>query len=335
MKQTVVHRVVLIALVAALPLGCEMNPSRTIEPREPVESSASAPTTETPQRLLARVNGQAVDMDKLYDALVRDNGLRVSQQLIADELVRQELQRRNLPTNVTDQEIELETHRALEKVFQFEKTSSPEPRDGLLNQLLAQKNITRRMWDATMARNALLARLADNDPRVKVTEEDLRREFFEQYDGKLKVRHVQVPTMTQAQEVMEKARAGADFAQLAFQYSTNPSGKNDGWLPVIGPRNAPEVVPPTIVRAARALKKPGDVSNIVQVGSNFHVLKLEEIIPPQKVTYSKVQGKLRHLVRDKNIDRLQPIIMKELIDKAKIEYVEPIIRSQVKRGNRP
>jgi len=321
-----------LCLLAALALsGCDMDAKRTVvEPRHP--SSAQTESRDASPRVLARVNGQPIPMDTLYDALVADDGLRVSQQLIADELVRQELHRRHLPTNVTDRELEIENRRALSKVFQFEKSSTPEQLNGLLDQLLSQKNITRRVWDATMARNVQLSRLAEHDPRVKVTDEDVRRAFFEEYDGKFKVRHVQAPTMVIAQEAAEKARKGADFAQLAFQYSTNPSGKTGGWLPDIGPRTAPDTIPPPIVQVVRAMKTPGQISNIVQVGSNFHVLKLEEIVPPEKVKFSDVKGKLRFIVRDGNIDRLQPVIMKELIDQAKIEYVDPVIRSKVKRG---
>lgn len=331
MKRAIPRYVLPCLLTAWLASGCDMNPGRTVvEPSTP--AAAPTPAREESSRVLARVNDQPIPMDKLYDALVADDGLRVSQQLIADELVRQELQRRNLPTNVTERELEVENRRALSKVFQFDDAPAPEQLDNLLNQLLSQKNITRRVWDVTMTRNVLLARLAEHDPRANVTDEDVRRAFFEEYDGKFKARHVQAPTMVIAQEVLDKAGTGADFAQLAFQYSTNPSGKTGGWLPDIGPRTAPDTVPPSIVEVIRSMKKPGQVSNIVQVGSNFHVLKLEEIIPPEKVKFSDVKGKLRFIVRDRNIDRLQPVIMKELIDKARIEYVDPVIRSKVKRG---
>jgi parvulin-like peptidyl-prolyl isomerase len=320
-----------VLCVLAVLAGCELNrPSTKIEPRTP-----AAPAGEGSPRVMARVNDQPITMETLYDALVADDGLRVSQQLIADELVRQELLRRNLPTNVTDRELELENRRALSKVFQFDNAPPPEQLDSLLDQLLSQKNITRRVWDATMRRNVLLARLAEKDPRVGVADEDVRQAFFEEYDGKFKARHVQAPTMVIAQEVAEKARKGADFAQLAFQYSTNPSGKSGGWLPDVGPRTAPETLPPPIVQAVRAMKTPGQISNIVQVGSNFHVLKLEEIVPPTRAKFSDVKGKLRFIVREKKIDRLQPVIMQELIDKATIEYVDPVIRSKVKRGKQP
>lgn len=331
MRRVRLHYGAMCLLTAWTLSGCDMNTKpKVIEPPPP--DPAPTESRQDSLRLLARVNDQPVLMETLYDVLVRDYGLQVGKQLVHDELVRQELQRRNLPTNVTDQEVDVETRRALEKVYLFDKKFTPQQLDDLLNQLLSEKKISRRMWNSSMRRLALLSRLAENDPRVKVTDEDIRRAFFEEYDGKFKVRHVQVPSMVIAQEVLDKAGKGADFAQLAFQYSTNPSAKTGGWLPDIGPRNAPDTVPPVIVEVVRSMKTPGQVSNIVQVGSNFHVLKLEKIISPTEAKFSDVKGKLRFIVREKKIDQLQPIIMQELIDKAQIEYVDPMIRSRIKRG---
>ncbi|MBN1553416.1 MAG: peptidylprolyl isomerase [Phycisphaerae bacterium] len=332
MRRARIRSITICGLAMVASLGCEPVGRRAVvEPRPSAKAPPAAPREES-SRVMARVNGQAIPMDKLHDALVRDHGRAVSQQLIADEVVLQELRRRNLPTNVTDRELEIENRRALSQLYQFDTSAAPEQLDSLLNQLLAQKNLTRRVWDASMARNVLLARLAERDPRATVTEEDIQRAFFEEYDGKFKARHIQVQRMVIAQEVMDKARKGEDFEKLAFHYSTNPSAKTGAWLPDIGPRTAPDTIPPPVVQAVRAMKTPGQISNIVQVGSNFHVLKLEEIIPPAKAKFSDVQGKLRYLVRDRNLDRLRPILMKELIDKAEIEYVDPVIRSKVKRG---
>ncbi len=332
MKRTILPCVMACVSTVWLLPGCDMNTGKRVVVEPSTPAATPEPSPQPAQRIMAHVNGQPIPMDRLYDALVADDGMRVSQQLVADEIVVQELVRQKLPLEVSDQELEMENRRTLSKVFQFENAPSPEQLDGVLNQLLAQRNITRRVWDTTMARNVRLARLAQRDPRAKVTDEELRQAFFEEYDGKFKARHIQVPTAEIAQDVMEKARKGADFKQLAFQYSTNPSGKTGGELPVIGPRTAPDTVPTAIVDVIRSMKTPGQVSNIVQVGSNFHVLKLEEVVPPENVKFSEVKGKLRYIVRERNIDRLQPAILKELIDRAKIEYDDPVIRSQVKRG---
>ena len=186
--------------------------------------------------------------------------------------------------------------------------------------------------EVVVARNARLAKLAAK--RVTITEEDIHQEFFTQYDGKYRVRHIQVPDAGEGEKILQKIEAGEDFEQLAFKYSTNPSGKTGGWLPDIGPRSAPDNVPPVLAKNIRALKKPGQVSNIVQVGTNYHILKLEKIVPPENVKFEDVKNQLRDIVRDKKIDRLQPRIMQELFRNATIEYINPTIRAQSKRGSK-
>ena len=287
----------------------------------------------TPAALLAKINGKPLLMESLHEVLVQDYGLPIARQLIADELVRCELEKQNLPVEVTASQIEIENRRAMSKILPPENAPSPEQMESLLPQLLAQRNITRRMYFATMARNARLARLAAK--RVTVTEDDISYEFFTQYDGKYRVRHIQVPDAGEAEKILRKIEAGEDFEQLARKYSTNPSRKTGGWLPDIGPRSAPDIVPPVLRENIRALKKPGQVSNIVQVGTNYHILKLEEIVPPGNVKFEDVKDRLRDIVRDKKIDLLQMKIMQELFRNATIEYINPTIRAQSMRGSKP
>ena len=331
--------------------GCEpvadKTPQDATTETEPFESAAQPPSKQntrsdsedaaepnpTPGDLLVMVNGKPLLMDSLHDALVQDYGLPIAQQLIFDELVRRELEKQNLPPEVTARQIEIENQRAMRKILQFENAPSPEQMESLLPQLLAQRNITRRMYFAVMARNARLAQLAAK--RVTVTEDDIREEFFTQYDGKYRVRHIQVPDAGEGEKILKKIDAGEDFEQLARKHSTNPSGKTGGWLPDIGPRSAPDIVPPVLRKNIRALKKPGQVSNIVQVGTNYHILKLEKIIPPGNVKFEDVKDRLRDIVRDKKIDILQMTIMQELFRNATIEYINPTIRAQSERGPKP
>lgn len=312
-------------------LGCDGTERPTeITARTARPAPKSAPTPSAPARPMATVNGEAVPMDPLQNALLEDYGLATSQQIIADVLVKQALQKQGLTPDVTQADTQAENLRALSKIFQFD-TASPTPSqmEEVLDQLLARKNLTRRVWDQAMRRNAQLAKLAAS--RVTVTEQDLRDEFFAQYDGKLRCRHIQVPDASTAQTVLNQAQQGADFEQLAFKYSTHPDAKTGAFLPPIGPRTAPPEVPPVLVATARALKEPGQLSNIVQVGSNFHVLKLEEILPPTSVDYDAVKPQLHQAVRDRKIDQLQQRIMRELIREANIVYHNPVLREQYKR----
>jgi len=75
-----------------------------------------------------------------------------------------------------------------------------------------------------------------------------------------------------AQEVLEKAKSGQDFAQLAVTYSdstTNIEGGSLGW------RKGSQL--PSIVGDLIAKMRPGDVADPIRTPSGFHIFRLNEV----------------------------------------------------------
>jgi peptidyl-prolyl cis-trans isomerase D len=77
-----------------------------------------------------------------------------------------------------------------------------------------------------------------------------------------------------AAEVLAKAKGGADFAELAKQYSQDASASNGGDLGRFGHG----VMTPAFESAAFALE-PGQISDIVETPFGLHIIKLEEKVP--------------------------------------------------------
>lgn len=73
------------------------------------------------------------------------------------------------------------------------------------------------------------------------------------------------------QEILEEARQGANFAELAKTYSEGPSGAMGGDLGFFGPGT----MVPEFEKAAFALDV-GEISHIVETQFGFHIIKLEE-----------------------------------------------------------
>lgn len=332
---------VLLVLSVSFVCGCEseLSPSGGSEVVEPAAVATAAIPATTPTApeasvgaVLVKVNGQPVYMQPLYDALVDDYGLPLAKQFIADELVRQELVRRGISTDVTNEQTAAQTQKTLRMIFKFVDGSTPQQLDGLLEQFLAKRNITRRQWDITMRRNVRLSRLAGL--RAKVSDEELQDGFLRRYDGKLSARHIQVPTLADAEKILKLIADGQDFAELAYKYSTNPDGKRGGWLPEISTQTAEHDVNPVLVQVVRSLKKTGDHSGAVQVGTNFHIVKLEKTILPENVKFDDVCDELRTIILLEKIRILQQEILQELFRKAKIEYIDRTISEKIEQGKK-
>lgn len=76
---------------------------------------------------------------------------------------------------------------------------------------------------------------------------------------------------TRAEAVLDKAKAGDDFAALARQYSEDTTAANGGDLGFFGPGD----MVPEFQTAVEQLK-PGEVSGLVRTQYGYHIIKLEE-----------------------------------------------------------
>lgn len=116
-------------------------------------------------------------------------------------------------------------------------------------------------------------------------------EFKEQTPAEPEVnaRHILVETEEKAQEIIDKLEGGADFAELAKEESTGPSGPKGGEL---GWFKKGDMVEP-FAEAAFAME-PGTVSKTpVQTQFGWHVIKVEDRRTAEPPPLEQVEGQLR------------------------------------------
>lgn len=85
---------------------------------------------------------------------------------------------------------------------------------------------------------------------------------------KIRCAHILVKSEAQANEILEKIKAGEKFSALAQQYSLDGSARHGGDLGVFGRG----VMVREFERAAFALNK-GEVSGIVKTQFGYHIIK--------------------------------------------------------------
>ena len=126
-------------------------------------------------------------------------------------------------------------------------------------------------------------------------------------------------------KILALLKEGKDFSDLARKYSTNTATAKDNGALTPFTRDNP-TVPKALRDAAFALANPGQVSSVVQVGTDYHVLKLNNRVAPLPADFEKVKDKLRQDLVAALVEKVQIEILSELQRGAKIDFVNPTLR---------
>lgn len=275
---------------------------------------------------VAVVAGRVIARARLVDLLMEAHGLTMLQHLTLLELAKAETDRRGIRVSPADVDAEFE--RALDGIA-VESQMRPEDatRENKLKALktvMGTNGVTMPEYMIAMERNAHLRKLVAQD--VKVTEQTLREEFARTFGERVVVRHIQLSDLRRANTLLNELARGRDFGDLAREFSEYPvSAQRGGQL---DPFTFDDQSLPAALREAAFLLKKGEVSPLVKTGEYYHILKLEERLPPENVKFEDVRGqvetRLRGRVEQTQMDRK----MQELFQAAKIRVLDGRLRKQ-------
>ena len=108
-----------------------------------------------------------------------------------------------------------------------------------------------------------------------------------------KARHILLANEADAQAVVTALDEGADFAELAKEKSTGPSGPQGGDLGWFSPDN---MVPP-FAEAVQSMSKGSYSETPVQTQFGWHVILLEDERELEAESYESMEGKLKEQAR--------------------------------------
>ncbi|MBN9885920.1 peptidylprolyl isomerase [Salipiger abyssi] len=174
--------------------------------------------------------------------------------------------------------------------------------DGILDQLvqqavLAQDEQAEETKLVTLSleneRRALMAaEVIKTVAQAALTDEAVQAAYDADYAGsdlgtEFNASHILVETEDEAQALVEELEGGADFAELAKEKSTGPSGPNGGELGWFG---AGMMVAP-FEEAVKELE-PGAISAPVKTQFGWHVIKLNETRDKEAPALDSVRGEI-------------------------------------------
>ncbi len=158
------------------------------------------------------------------------------------------------------------------------------------------------------------------------TEDAIRDAYDARYssdDGgdEFNASHILLESEEDAVSIKEQLDAGADFAALAKESSTGPSGPNGGELGWFeNGRMVPEF------EAAVAEMRPGEVSDPVQTQFGWHIIKLNDRRKLEAPDYEDVREEIGlELAQQAVEDRINQLTASATIDRPEIENLEPSV----------
>lgn len=171
-------------------------------------------------------------------------------------------------------------------------------------------------------RRALHDLYYDSKIRGAVSEQAAKKMYDEQVKGlvskpEVSARHILVKSEEDALDIIERLNRGSDFAELAKEKSTGPSGAQGGDL---GYFSKGQMVP-EFDKVVFTLNK-GDISEPVKTQFGWHVIKLEDKRDSKPPSFDTVKGGLMSgMVRQKAVE-----VITGLRTSAKIDIVDPEIK---------
>jgi len=209
---------------------------------------------------------------------------------------------------------------------------------GILEQLVQQEIV------ATAARGDLSAAMRlglENEERAFVAAltlddiamadipaEELQAEYDAQFGAlqpvtEYNASHILVATEGEAQALVEELEGGADFAELAVEHSTGPSGPNGGQL---GWFTAGMMVP-SFEEAVFALEV-GEVSPPVETRFGWHVVILNDSRDQAAPAMEEVREQLEEGLRQARVDAyIESLTAEAEIDRPELDIDPALIRN--------
>lgn len=301
--------------------------ARSAARAEAAKGAASRPSTQrsgvAPDEVVALVDGHPITMGQIQQPLVEAYGLNMLLNVVQLELAKKDTAEGGIA--VTEADIQAERQSTMSKMFQDAK---PEEYETLLVQFLNNQRISRPEFEMVVQTNAYLRKLAEPRLQGKITDEAVKEGFAIIYGETIQVRHIQCTNMQEIGEVQRRLAAGEPFAKVAAELSRNARTAAIGGE--IQPFSRAMGGLPQAFKDAAFNLKVGEISDPVQADGAYHLILLEERIPPRAVKFEDVKDVVRAELEDKMmqaaIKELRSALATQALATMKIE--DPILKKQ-------
>ena len=262
--------------------------------------------TRSNEEVVARVGGEVITKDELYDFMVQQTGQEALDNLVVKKIIELEAEDQNI--EVTAEEIDKE----VEELAEYYGGKDA------MTQTLAMYNINLDQVREDVTVNIKLEKLLSQ--RIEITDQEVQEHFQvnqEAYavEEQIKVSHILVDSEETAQEITTLLAEGRNFADLAEEYSTDTGSKEQGGdLGMITRGEMGE----EFDQVAFALQ-PGQISDPVKSEYGYHIIKVDEKTEARPGTLEENYEKIKDNLFQQKMELEYPIWLGEQYQKYPVE----------------
>jgi foldase protein PrsA len=278
-----------------------------------VAQGEPTPKASSSDEPLAYIDGEAVALDQLAQPLLEAAGGRVLAERIISRRVAARLAEREI--ELTDKQIEQERQRVLAAMSGDANAGTV-----LLRRMRRREGLGDARFEALLRRNAGLRALVQDE--VQITDQAVRRAYQREHGPRYQGRILVVETARRARALKEKLAAGAAFADLAAEHSTDRSARQGGLLSPISPAEASY---PQIIRKTLTELDPGEVSDVISLSGGYGLLQLERRIEGDEVKLAEVEPALRRQVRRRAETMRMRQLARSMLAQADVVVLNPAL----------
>ncbi len=240
-------------------------------------------------KAIAKINGEAISKDELYDVMVEQYGAATVDQLIADKIVASEAKKEKVA--ITDEELNAEVDKLKESYGGEE----------VFDQMLASNNTSLDALKEELKSYLTLRKLLV--PQIEITDEELKTYFDENKDSlgeaeQVKASHILVEDEATAKEIKQKLTDGADFAELAKEYSTDEGTKENGGELGFFARGTMVTEFDDVAFALPI----NEISDPVKTDYGYHIIKVEEKKEAKEANFDDSKEEIKETLIDQKLE---------------------------------
>jgi len=260
--------------------------------------------------VVAVVNNEEISEADLFEAMYRQGGREVLDQLITRRLILEEAE--NLGISISDAELDQEIEMLVEESFQGSEDQ--------LMMVLEQYGLTMDSFREDTRLNLLARKIIEEQSDIS---EEEARDFFEENQGlfgepeEVEARHILVDTKTEAEEIAALLEEGSDFKELAAEYSTDESNREDGGNLGYFGRGA---MVEEFEEVAFSLEA-GEISEPVATDFGYHIIEVLDYREEVSPDFETVQDQVIDTMIEQQLPSAINDLIQDLREEAEIEFL--------------